>query len=196
MPVCVQTCASTTALQLIWENFHYSKMKPHTLEPSHSSSSFPLSLRQLLSFIYLSIYLAIIYHLSIIYVSIICLSIYHLSGTGSLYVTQASFELTFFFSVLVLEFKVCTLSHSTSPFFCNGFFEIGSHKLFAQGWLQTLILLISASWVAGITGMSTAASAFWVLGLQVCTTTPGLHSSLLLDNIPLYKWVYHILFTH
>jgi hypothetical protein len=26
-----------------------------------------------------------------------------------------------------------------------GFFEIGSHKLFAQGWLQTVIFLISAS---------------------------------------------------
>jgi hypothetical protein len=30
------------------------------------------------------------------------------------------------------------------------FFEIGSHKLFAQGWLQTKILLISAR----ITGVS------------------------------------------
>jgi hypothetical protein len=35
-----------------------------------------------------------------------------------------------------------------------GFFEIGSHELFAQDWLQTVILLISASWVARITGMS------------------------------------------
>jgi hypothetical protein len=25
------------------------------------------------------------------------------------------------------------LSHSTSPFFVMGFFEIGSHELFAQG---------------------------------------------------------------
>jgi hypothetical protein len=25
------------------------------------------------------------------------------------------------------------------------FFKIGSHELFAQGWLQTMILLISAS---------------------------------------------------
>jgi hypothetical protein len=29
-----------------------------------------------------------------------------------------------------------------------GFFEIGSHELFARGWLGTVILLISASWVA------------------------------------------------
>jgi hypothetical protein len=37
-----------------------------------------------------------------------------------------------------------------------GYFEIGSHELFAWGWLQTMILLISASWVARITGMSTS----------------------------------------
>jgi hypothetical protein len=40
------------------------------------------------------------------------------------------------------------------PFFMKGFFEIGSHELFASGWLQTPILLISASWVSRITGMS------------------------------------------
>jgi hypothetical protein len=34
------------------------------------------------------------------------------------------------------------------------FFEIGSLELFAQGWLQTVILLISASWVARIIGVS------------------------------------------
>jgi hypothetical protein len=33
-------------------------------------------------------------------------------------------------------------------------FKIASLELFAQGWLQTLILLISAFWVARITGMS------------------------------------------
>jgi hypothetical protein len=40
------------------------------------------------------------------------------------------------------------------PFFVMGFFEIGSCELFAWGWLWTVILLISASWVAGITGVS------------------------------------------
>jgi hypothetical protein len=35
-----------------------------------------------------------------------------------------------------------------------GIFEIGSHKLFTQGWLLTVILLISASQVARITGVS------------------------------------------
>jgi hypothetical protein len=37
------------------------------------------------------------------------------------------------------------LSHSASPFCVMGYFEIGSHELFAWGWLQTMILLISAS---------------------------------------------------
>jgi hypothetical protein len=45
------------------------------------------------------------------------------------------------------------------PYFCEGCFEIRSCKLFAQGWLQTVILLISAPWVARITGMS-----HWCLG--------------------------------
>jgi hypothetical protein len=33
------------------------------------------------------------------------------------------------------------------------FFKIGSCELFDQGWLWTAILLISASWVARITGV-------------------------------------------
>jgi hypothetical protein len=39
-------------------------------------------------------------------------------------------------------------------YFCDEFFEIGSGELFAWGWLRTAILLISASWVARITGVS------------------------------------------
>jgi hypothetical protein len=35
-----------------------------------------------------------------------------------------------------------------------GIFEIGSRKLFAPGWLRTVILLISVSPVARIVGMS------------------------------------------
>jgi hypothetical protein len=37
---------------------------------------------------------------------------------------------------------------------CWVFFEIVSHELFAQGWLRTMILLISASWIARITRTS------------------------------------------
>jgi hypothetical protein len=46
------------------------------------------------------------------------------------------------------------LSHFSNPFFVMGFFQIGSHKLFAWGWFRTVILLISASLVARITSMS------------------------------------------
>jgi hypothetical protein len=47
-----------------------------------------------------------------------------------------------------------SLSHSTSPFFVKGFFKIGSHRTFCLGQLQAVILQISASWVARITGVS------------------------------------------
>jgi hypothetical protein len=40
------------------------------------------------------------------------------------------------------------------PYFWKGFFEIGSHGTICPIWLQTSILLISASWVARITGVS------------------------------------------
>jgi hypothetical protein len=39
-------------------------------------------------------------------------------------------------------------------FFFFFFFNTGSLELFAVDWLQTVTLLISASWVARITGMS------------------------------------------
>jgi hypothetical protein len=64
------------------------------------------------------------------------------------------FSFLFFFLALRLERRAYTLRHSTSPIFVMGIFEIGSHELFAQGWLWTAILLISASWVARITGVS------------------------------------------
>jgi hypothetical protein len=34
--------------------------------------------------------------------------------------------------VLGFELRAYTLSPSTSPFFCEGFFKIGSHELFAR----------------------------------------------------------------
>jgi hypothetical protein len=42
-------------------------------------------------------------------------------------------------------------------------FKIGSHKLFAWGWLWTAIFLISVSKVARITGMSHWCLAFYPL---------------------------------
>jgi hypothetical protein len=50
------------------------------------------------------------------------------------------------------ELRAYTLSHSTSPIFVKGFFKIKFHKLFYLGWLRTVILLISTSWVARIIG--------------------------------------------
>jgi hypothetical protein len=38
----------------------------------------------------------------------------------------------YLFMVLGFELRTYTLSHCTSPFFVMGFFEIGSHELFAQ----------------------------------------------------------------
>jgi hypothetical protein len=43
--------------------------------------------------------------------------------------------------LLGFELRAYTLSHSTSSLFVMGFFEIGSHKLFAQAGIE----LIAAS---------------------------------------------------
>jgi hypothetical protein len=48
-----------------------------------------------------------------------------------------SFHKLFFFAVLGLELRAYTLSHSTSPIFVMGFFEIGSHELFAQAGFES-----------------------------------------------------------
>jgi hypothetical protein len=45
------------------------------------------------------------------------------------------------------------LSHFTSPF-SDGFFEVRSHELTTWDWLRIVILLLTASWVARITGVS------------------------------------------
>jgi hypothetical protein len=52
---------------------------------------------------------------------------YQFQATGKVHSTSF-----FFFVVLGLELRAFTLNHSTSPTFCKGFFEIGSHELFAQ----------------------------------------------------------------
>jgi hypothetical protein len=55
-------------------------------------------------------------------------------------------NLFLFFVVLEFELRACTLNHSTSPIFVMGFFDIGSQTIsLSMGWLQTGILLISAS---------------------------------------------------
>jgi hypothetical protein len=42
-----------------------------------------------------------------------------------------------FFALLGLELRAYTLSHSTSPFFVMGFFQIESHELFAQAAFES-----------------------------------------------------------
>jgi hypothetical protein len=60
--------------------------------------------------------------------------------------------LSFFLSVLGLELGAYTLRYSTSPF-CHGFFQDILWTI-CLGWLQTVILLISASWISRIAGVS------------------------------------------
>jgi hypothetical protein len=71
---------------------------------------------------------------------------------GSFALSISSF-LLFVFSVLGFELRAYTSNHSTSPF-SEGFFWDRVSWIICPGWLQTMILLISASWVARITGES------------------------------------------
>jgi hypothetical protein len=57
------------------------------------------------------------------------------------------------FVVLGFELRAYTLSHFTNPFLWKVFWDRVSRTI-CLGWLQTTILLISASWVARITGKS------------------------------------------
>jgi hypothetical protein len=59
-----------------------------------------------------------------------------------------------FLVILRLELRAYTLSHSTRPF-CEGFYWDKFSRTICPGWLWTEILLISASWLAGITGVVT-----------------------------------------
>jgi hypothetical protein len=68
----------------------------------------------------------------------------------------------FFFAGLGLELRAYTLSYSTSPvlrFFFFFFWERVLWTIFL-GWLWTMILLISASWVARITRWATGAQLY------------------------------------
>jgi hypothetical protein len=68
----------------------------------------------------------------------------------------------FFFAVLGFELRASTLAmqalyhlrHSTSPVFGVGYFQDRASWTICPGWLRNAILLISASQVARITGVS------------------------------------------
>jgi hypothetical protein len=49
------------------------------------------------------------------------------------------------------------------PYFCDGLFWDRVSRAICLGWLQTEILLISASWVARITGMRHPCSASHII---------------------------------
>jgi hypothetical protein len=77
----------------------------------------------------------------------------HKSMTATLHFTPSYF----FFSLLGLALRACTYSHSTThPFFVcvMCFFWDRVSWSICQGWLQTETLLISASWVARLIGVS------------------------------------------
>jgi hypothetical protein len=57
-------------------------------------------------------------------------------------------------------------SHSTSHFLCWGLFQGRVSRTICLGWLLTEILLISASWIARITGVSHLCLARWILHLH------------------------------
>jgi hypothetical protein len=59
-----------------------------------------------------------------------------------------------FFMVLGIEQKASNLSHSTIPFLMMGLFQERVSRTICHWWLGTTLLLISASWLAKITGMS------------------------------------------
>jgi hypothetical protein len=85
----------------------------------------------------------------IVIVSLILVSVPRL-GISTQVITQWIF---FFFAVLRLQLRAFTLSHSTSPIFCDRVFQNSVSPTIWLGWLQTVILLISASWAASATGM-------------------------------------------
>jgi hypothetical protein len=81
-----------------------------------------------------------------------------------------------FYSIFCFFFWYCGLKLGPTPWatplalFCEspfGFFKIGSLELFPQAGLQTAILLISASWVARITGVSHPCLADPILNKQM-----------------------------
>jgi hypothetical protein len=61
---------------------------------------------------------------------------------------ELGFELDLTFGRQVL----CHLNYAPSPYFALVIFQIGTLHFFAQSWPWTVILLIYASCIAGITG--------------------------------------------
>jgi hypothetical protein len=75
--------------------------------------------------------------------------------------------------VLGLELRVYTFSHSTSPICVRYFWHRVSWSI-CPGWLWTEVFLISASWIARITGLSHLCLAYTSPLMRKCRTrSPG-----------------------
>jgi hypothetical protein len=71
-----------------------------------------------------------------------------------LYTWKLQESIPFSFVALGFELRAYALSHSTSSFFCDGFFLDRVFWTICQGWLWTWILLLSVFWVTKITGVN------------------------------------------
>jgi hypothetical protein len=85
-----------------------------------------------------------------------------------------------FFVILGFWTQGLCLEPLSQAFYCDGFFQDRELWAICLGWLGTMILLISASWVAGITGGWEFLSwiGIWIL-LNAC--------------LPLLTWFFFIL---
>jgi hypothetical protein len=70
------------------------------------------------------------------------------------------------------------------PLFVLGFFEIRSQELFVHVWLQTMVLLTSASWVGRFTGVSHWHPAIYFF---VCLAYTGVLFLALFSNSDLFE---------
>jgi hypothetical protein len=66
---------------------------------------------------------------------------------------RVSLSLFLFFLVRGLELRTYILTNPPA-LYCEGFFQDRVSRTICLGWLGTVILLISTSWVAKITGVS------------------------------------------
>jgi hypothetical protein len=92
------------------------------------------------------------------------------------------------------------LSHSTSPF-CEGYFWDRVLGTVCPGWLWTMILLISASLVARITGMSLCfdpafshLQLLWLSSYQSMVFSRTLFHGMLLEScliVTFYNTLFH-----
>jgi hypothetical protein len=75
--------------------------------------------------------------------------------------------LSFYFPALGFELRAYTLSHSTS-LFCVEYFWDRVSPTICPGWLQTSVLLTPVSWVAGCAHQCLAYFSYEKLWLQDC----------------------------